>query len=353
MRPSREQVGHLLEALVRTPSPSGQEAEACQVLLDHLAAWGLEAWQDEAGNVHAARGPEGAPRVLLLGHIDTVPGQVPVRWEDGVLWGRGAVDAKGPLVSHALALASLEAPELRVELVAAVGEETTSPGAFHLAEGPEPSAVIIAEPTGLDTVGLGYKGCLRGRLVAEAEPTHPASGQATAAELALEAIDQLTAWTGNPARDPSVGETTVRVTKLTTVHEAQAEQAVAELDLRFPGPVPDLGPVEADLPPGVRLEMGRGLPGVRAERRGPVATALRGGILSEGGAPRAAVKTGSSDWNVVARRWRCPIAAYGPGDSSLDHTPDEHLPLDELLAAGRRLTAALAGLAEQLHPPTP
>ena len=34
---------------------------------------------------------------MLLGHIDTVPGRVPVRREGGRLYGRGAVDAKGPL----------------------------------------------------------------------------------------------------------------------------------------------------------------------------------------------------------------------------------------------------------------
>lgn len=33
--------------------------------------------------------------------------------------------------------------------------------------------------------------------------------------------------------------------------------------------------------------------------------------------------------NVVGPIWDCPIVAYGPGDSSLDHTPHEHISLDE------------------------
>jgi LysW-gamma-L-lysine carboxypeptidase len=33
--------------------------------------------------------------------------------------------------------------------------------------------------------------------------------------------------------------------------------------------------------------------------------------------------------NVVGPVWRCPIVAYGPGDSALDHTPNEHVSLDE------------------------
>jgi LysW-gamma-L-lysine carboxypeptidase len=43
--------------------------------------------------------------------------------------------------------------------------------------------------------------------------------------------------------------------------------------------------------------------------------------------------------------WNCPIIAYGPGDSALDHTPDEHTDLDEYLRSIRVLTLALQRLA--------
>jgi LysW-gamma-L-lysine carboxypeptidase len=33
--------------------------------------------------------------------------------------------------------------------------------------------------------------------------------------------------------------------------------------------------------------------------------------------------------NTVGPVWVCPIVAYGPGDSSLDHTPDEHIDVRE------------------------
>ena len=49
--------------------------------------------------------------------------------------------------------------------------------------------------------------------------------------------------------------------------------------------------------------------------------------------PGFVVKTGTSDMNVVAPVWQCPIVAYGPGDSALDHTPHEHLELDEYWTA--------------------
>jgi LysW-gamma-L-lysine carboxypeptidase len=49
--------------------------------------------------------------------------------------------------------------------------------------------------------------------------------------------------------------------------------------------------------------------------------------------------------NVAGPAWRCPIVAYGPGDSRLDHTPDEHLPLDEYQQA----IGVLARVLEILH----
>ena len=50
--------------------------------------------------------------------------------------------------------------------------------------------------------------------------------------------------------------------------------------------------------------------------------------------------------NIVAPQWGCPAIVYGPGDSSLDHTPDEHLELAEYARAVEVLAAALEKLAK-------
>jgi LysW-gamma-L-lysine carboxypeptidase len=57
------------------------------------------------------------------------------------------------------------------------------------------------------------------------------------------------------------------------------------------------------------------------------------------------VKTGTSDWNVVAERWSVPALAYGPGDAALDHTPNEHLDLASYDAAVSVLVSVLDRLA--------
>lgn len=65
------------------------------------------------------------------------------------------------------------------------------------------------------------------------------------------------------------------------------------------------------------------------------------GIRTAGGRPRFKHKTGTSDMNVVAPAWGCPVVAYGAGDSRLDHTPYEHVAVAELRRSVAVLEAAL------------
>src|SRR5262247_1303518 len=90
-----------LVGLVSQYSPSGQERGAVEWLVTRMKSLGYEkAFIDEARNAVGVMG-HGPKQVVLLGHIDTVPGEITVR-RDGippheVLYGRGSVDAKGPL----------------------------------------------------------------------------------------------------------------------------------------------------------------------------------------------------------------------------------------------------------------
>ena len=77
---------------------SRHEGEAVEWLVARMAERGFRASVDDAGNAVGDIG-DGRVHVVLLGHIDTVPGEIPVRVEDGELVGRGAVDAKGPLAA--------------------------------------------------------------------------------------------------------------------------------------------------------------------------------------------------------------------------------------------------------------
>ena len=77
------------------------------------------------------------------------------------------------------------------------------------------------------------------------------------------------------------------------------------------------------------LPVGFPVTAYRAERNTALVRSFLGSIRSAGGQPRFVVKTGTADLNIVAPIWQCPAVAYGPGDSDLDHTPDEHIVLEE------------------------
>ena len=84
----------VLQQAISIPSVSGQEAPVAQYLVSQMATYCDQAFIDDSGSAVGQWG-WGPLKVYFLGHIDTVPGEIPVRIEDGKLYGRGSVDAKG------------------------------------------------------------------------------------------------------------------------------------------------------------------------------------------------------------------------------------------------------------------
>ncbi len=342
-----------LEGLLAIPSPSGQESAAGAYLVERMARLGFEATRDEAGNVVGTVGDLSAGRTIaLLGHMDTVPGDIPVRQEAGRLYGRGAVDAKGPLAAFVLAAARV-APDLadcQVQVIAAVEEEAQSRGARHLARSMEaPAFVIIGEPSQWESITLGYKGMLRADYRLVQPGGHSAGQQVGPAEKAVEFWNKLAAYAsayndGRSGRfdtlDPALGD-------LCTFREGMNEGVTMTTLTRLP-----LGLRTADLRNemsqwrnGARLKFYPSDPAYRSEKNSPLVRAFLRAIRSEGGRPRFKLKTGTSDMNVVGPAWNCPIVAYGPGDSALDHTPNEHIDVAEFRRSVDVLSRALALLA--------
>jgi LysW-gamma-L-lysine carboxypeptidase len=60
----------------------------------------------------------------------------------------------------------------------------------------------------------------------------------------------------------------------------------------------------------------------------PLVRALRVALRQQGHEPKLLAKGGTADLNHAAA-WNCPLVAYGPGDSRLDHTAEEHISLEE------------------------
>lgn len=346
----------IVERLVATASVSGSEAGAVRAFVAAGARLGMTCEIDAAGNGVASRGAASArTRIALLGHIDTVAGELPVRIEDGVLFGRGSVDAKGPLAAMLVAAARAELPEgVALDVIAAVGEEThESAGASFVRDRMRPDACIIGEPSGWDGVTMGYKG----RVVARAQSVRPC---AHSAGPEPSAGDDVHAWWGrvltavdaiNAGREGAFERVQAKILSAGTTSDGVEEHAWIEGGFRIPVDVtPEDVRVLTQRAAGSAVEVTQhgGERAVRSDRNDPVVRALAGGVRGEGGHPRVKVKTGTADFNVVAPVWRCPIAAYGAGDSSLDHTADEHLVLEDYLRSIRVLVRAIEALATEL-----
>jgi LysW-gamma-L-lysine carboxypeptidase len=339
-RVSGDDAEALLVELVSTPSPSGEEDAAAEALASFLRDHGRAVERDAAGNVRAP----GDDAVLLTSHVDTVPGEVPVRVEDGVLWGRGSVDATGALA--AMAVASVETG---VSFAGVVGEETDSRGARHLVSDREaPEALINGEPSGWDAVTLGYRGLLSGTYAVETAARHSSRPEPNAVERAM-AWWERTADALAPDDDAGVFDSVTA--KPVAVDGGPTDDGLAvaaTVDAQFrlpPGAAADdvRSVAEAALDAG-SVTWQESIPPVVADPRSPVASAFRAAVRAAGGDPSLLCKSGTSDMNLFAAAWDCPMATYGPGDSEFDHAPDERLPLDSY----RRAISVLTDVCDRL-----
>lgn len=350
----------LVHGLVAIPSLSRQEAVATTWLVHQMRAAGFDrAFVDEAGNAVGELGDPSASRtIVLLGHIDTVPGNIPVRIDSDLLYGRGSVDAKGPLATFAAGAArfgsaAAKAANLRVVVVGAVEEEAaTSKGArfiasrFSGASDPIPAACIIGEPSHWNRVTLGYKGRLLLDFTADQPMAHTAGPDASVASVVVDYWNWVTAHAArvNEGKDKVFDQLSPSLRRFITSTNDQMHDTVdAQFAWRLPvGFDADTFMKEleeqANAPTGQQANRTtftlkfRGYEKAwRGDRNNPLVRSFLAGLRSVEASEKLGfvLKTGTSDMNVVGPAWQCPIVAYGPGDSSLDHTPNEHLPLAE------------------------
>jgi [amino group carrier protein]-lysine/ornithine hydrolase len=326
----------LVRGLVEIPSLSREEGRAVEWLVARMRERGFRARVDEVGNAVGEIG-SGDVHVVLLGHIDTVPGIFPVRIENGSLVGRGAVDAKGPLAAFVSA-ATTVVPGVRVTVVGAVEEESpTSAGARHWARAAAPDWCVIGEPSGWDAVTIAYKG----RLVADVELERPARHGAapgpTIAETALALWQRVSDSAGAHGGARAFERLDCRLEGMWT-GESDGLSQTARLRIGYRVPLgSSIDATLAELRATARSENDVAVTvrsvasedPVRTERTSALARAFVRSISEAGGNARTLLKSGTSDMNVLAPAWGCPMVAYGPGDSAYDHTPIERLDLGE------------------------
>ena len=315
--------------LIDIDSTTGREGEAGRWLASLLRDRGYTVVEQPlaGGRFNVLARLAEAPRVVLSTHFDCVPPHFPSREERGLLFGRGACDAKGILAAQLAAAERLRARgETRIALLFVAGEERGSDGA-RAANETAPAGIrylINGEPTD-NRLGAATRGVLRVRLHAEGRAAHsafPELGESAIDKL----LDALMVIRGLPLpEDPLLGRThyTVGLIEGGVAPNVVSPRASAEVMFRLVG---DAAPVRAALgviESLVTVEHVLDIPAIRLHTVDGFETA---------------VFPYTTDVPLLSR-WGTPLL-LGPGSIHVAHTDEEHLAIDELHAA--------VGLYEQL-----
>jgi LysW-gamma-L-lysine carboxypeptidase len=227
-------------------------------------------------------------------------------------------------------------------------------GARGIVDEYQPDFAVIGEPSNWNRVTLGYKGTAWSDVVIRRPMAHSAGKQESAPEAAIDFWNQVIIWVTefNTGRERVFEQVMPTLRYFSSEEDDFEGTATLKIGVRLPM---DLGPSqwyeklkELGVKTGAEITpQGFPIPAYRAERNTSLVRAFLGSIRSNGGRPGFVVKTGTADLNIVAPRWGCPAVAYGPGDSKLDHTPDEHLSLAEYENAVAVLKAVLKRLSLQ------
>lgn len=362
-----------LQRLIRTPGLPGEEAETAALVRDEMESLGYdEVSVDEAGSVVGlVRGEGRGPSVMLNTHLDHVDVGDPERWPhppfggeiaEGRVWGRGAVDIKGPLAAQvhgaARLLAEGERPPFDVYVSAVVQEEIGGLGARHLAERLATDLVVIGEPSS-NELRRGHRGRTELRVHATGRSVHASVPERGVNPLYVVAgfLERLPAVT--LPEDPELGPTSVAPTLIRTDQVSRnvvPGEVWLTLDVRTgPDTTPDV--LRSLLAPALE-EAVSAVPGASAEILVPAvehttwtglvrevpavnpswvraaddpAVTTAGDVLERalGSRPTLGLwKFATDGGHFVAHG--STVIGVGPGDETLAHTVRESIELSEL-----------------------
>jgi LysW-gamma-L-lysine carboxypeptidase len=348
-----EQAVRFLTNLLGIYSPSGKEQSIANFLATQMKQMGFEVGIDTIGNVIGVVG-DGKPVILLCGHMDTVEGHVPLRVEEGKIYARGAVDAKGPLAAMVMAaLAASKEPNFKGKILIAsvVEEEATSRGVRYLiTEGIQADYAIFGEPSGVENVTIGYKGQIKLKIVIKTETGHASTPWLydNALEKAYELWEKIRSACAFPSMDPKETPFTSITVCLVKMVGGQGDsvipfEAEMNLDVRVPiqfttaqvydKMVKIIGNYQ-NSNPQITIDMSilDTVEPFEANKTSPLIHTLSMSIRKVTRKTATLLrKTGTGDMNLLGNAMNLPIVTYGPGDSHLDHTLDEHIKIEDYL----------------------
>ncbi len=341
--------------ILEIPSPTSQEFKLAEFLIDDLKRRGFNSYMDEIGNVIGEIGGGKAPNVVLMSHIDTVPGFIEVEEKEGKIYGRGSVDAKASVACFIEAATRFSKFRNnfpgKITLIFVVDEEGGAKGTRFILENTDllkrADYIIYGEPSGTRKITVGYKG----RLLLEIECQTTEYGHAGSCwryENSIEKGYEL--WKAiKETLMAHQGKTPFQSVSacLTMIDGGEIENTTPEkcrltIDCRFPPKFrcSDILKMVFDNVSKFREENEglivrvtvkdeiEGFQTLRSELSRNLLLSIFE-ITNEHG--KLIRKTGTSDMNLIGNMIDTPIVTYGPGDSRFDHSPNEHIYIDEFL----------------------
>ncbi len=363
-----------LQRLIQTESLPGREEAAAALVQETMRRLGYDAVStDAAGNVIgriAGRGE--APAMMLNTHLDHVDVGDPATWphppfggevHDDRVWGRGAVDIKGPLAAQVFGAARLKAngtvPAGDVYVTAVVFEEIGGLGARHLATHLTPPFVVIGEPSG-NALRRGHRGRLELELHVTGRSVHasvPARGVNPLEVIArfLARLPEVPRNTDTDLGESSVAPTLIRTDQISTnvipgqvwltldwrnVPNEHEDEVIRRLQALADACLIDGATARVSIPAKDRTcytGYTETLPACNTPfitRTDAPALVAAEQVLDGAGIvrPPTGLWRFATDGGHFARAGQTCIG-LGPGDETLAHTIDEHLPIAHLETA--------------------
>ncbi|MGV9172395.1 MAG: M20/M25/M40 family metallo-hydrolase, partial [Promethearchaeia archaeon] len=349
-----------LKSCIEFYSPSGKEKDYAQFLEEFLKKAGFKTHFDKIGNLIAEKG-NGNPHILLVSHMDTIPGKLPVIEKDGKIFGRGAVDCKPSLAAMIYAIKEFKFSQKgRVTFAGIVREEDSLIGIDTFLESNiNPDYAIFGEPTQIGQICIGYKGRLCFKIQIQTEKGHVASSweYKNAIEMGFQIWENIQQICEDLNEEKeNLNEKTHYfnqiIPNLTVISGGDINNCVPSrcemsIDIRFPpfvklGEI--LGPIReiAAKYEGMKLKSGGNtkvilkilskIEGYEIEGKNLLIGALRWAIyktLQE--KPTLIKKTGTTFINKIGATLDIPSITYGPGDPKLEHTKDEYIEIGDFL----------------------
>jgi LysW-gamma-L-lysine carboxypeptidase len=356
----------MLEKALRLYTPSLSERPMAEFLADKCDDLGFEDIQiDEVGNIIAKKG-SGSPKIMLCGHMDVVPGKVKVRKEGDSLYGRGASDAKAPLMAMLFAAASIEKNQGTVTFVGAVDEEGNAVGIKNIVKKKmDIDYAVFGEPSGVKQVTIAYKGRLAIKLkISAADSSHASAPwlSKNAIEESIIFVKELKEKLEANQEDKTKGmllTATMTEIKGGTSHNITPKECETLFDIRIPVDM-NCKSIEQKIATLVKeISQEREVDAFysildetepfEAPHNSSLVRAFTLGIMQvEKSRPTLIRKTGTGDMNVLGNQWEIPVVTYGPGDPHEAHTIDEKVSIEEYLKGIEIFKATLQHL-KRLH----